>query len=112
MHRLCRSVAMRARAATDPLRDGDSKYAIGAIEEDEFRLDRSRLASGFSGGGNRRIPPLHYRGWVGGAFRAGHPYFVQTSAGPGAASRRTAIVDKLCGFRPWTHFRKVRPEKR
>ncbi len=26
MHRLCRSVAMRARAATDPLRDGDSKY--------------------------------------------------------------------------------------
>src|SRR6266478_2284838 len=70
------SVATRAQAATDPLRHADSKYAIGAIEEDEFRVDRSRLASGFSGRSNRRTPALHHRGWLGGAFRAGHRDFV------------------------------------
>src|SRR5206468_7444546 len=86
MHRLCGSLAMQPRAATDPLRDGDSKYAIGAIKEHEFRLDQSRLASGFSGRGNQCAPALHHRGWLGGALRPGHPHFVQTSAGPGAAS--------------------------
>src|SRR5438309_9099996 len=36
MHRLCGSLAMQPRAATDPLRDGDSKYAIGAIKKMNF----------------------------------------------------------------------------
>src|SRR6266516_4935008 len=74
------SVAMSAQPATDPLRPADLKYAVGTTEENEFRLDRSNLASRFSGRGNRYTPAVHRRGWLGGAFRAGCPYFVQTGA--------------------------------
>src|SRR6266446_8734228 len=78
----CGSVATRAQPATDPLRHADSKYAVGATEKNELRVDRSNLASRFSGRGNRCIPALHRGRWLGGAFRPGHPHFIQASTGP------------------------------
>lgn len=47
MDRLCRSVAMRARAATDPLRDVDSKYAIRSNKKMIFGWIDTRLLRDF-----------------------------------------------------------------
>jgi len=47
MHRLCRSVAMRAQAATDPLRDVDSKYGDWNDKKMNFGWIDARLLRDF-----------------------------------------------------------------
>src|SRR5512141_954504 len=65
MHRLCRSVAMRARAATDPLRDGDSKYGDWSDKKMNFDWIDSGLLRDFQAEGTdaHRLCTIE-DGWV------------------------------------------------
>src|SRR5436309_3517233 len=107
----CGSVATRPLAATDPLRDADSKYAVGDDTKNEFWVDWSRITSRFSGRGNRLPPTLYDGGWLGGTLRTRRPHFVQKSVDPPAPSHRTGIVGRLCQLSVPTYFRKIRPSQ-
>src|SRR6266508_4489440 len=108
----CGSVATRAKAATDPLRDADSKYAVGDDRRNEFWVDCSGATSRFSGRGNGLPPTLHDGGWLRGTLRTRRPHLVHKSADPRATSHRIAIVGQLCRIPVPTHFRKVCPSKK